>query len=61
MSDIKLSKDELLFIKKALTHSANIYVYFFEQGAEGYPYEEVKEYQEKIINIIEKINYETDN
>ena len=47
-----ISDSELELIIKACTHSANIYIIFYEQNSPEYPYELVKPYRDNLIEII---------
>jgi len=48
----EISDIELDLIIKACTHSANLYVTFYEQNSSEYPFEIVKPYRDNLVEII---------
>jgi hypothetical protein len=48
----ELSDAEVEFTTKAMIHSANINITFYDQGADGYGYEETKKLADETNRII---------
>jgi len=56
-----ITDSDLQFIIKHLTHSANVYITFYESGAQEYPYELVKEVADRMNSIITDLKAQKDS